>query len=207
MTRSLALRSGTSEPQARPADRFGSGDAAPLDVQYLYRYTFGMDAASIVRSARARAGLTQAALARAAGTSQPTVAAYESGAKSPSARTLIKLVRAAGFTLDVELRPAPAAGGEVLTSARELGAEIRQAAARHGIRNVRVFGSAARDEAGPDSDLDLLVDFDAERHGLAPLAGFRAEVRDLVGREVDVATLQLLRDDIRAEVEAEAVPL
>ena len=66
-----------------------------------------MDAAAIVRDARARAGLTQAALARAAGTSQPTLAAYESGAKSPSVRTLDKIVRAAGFSLDAVLHSAP----------------------------------------------------------------------------------------------------
>ena len=166
-----------------------------------------MDAAAIVRDARARAGMTQAALARAAGTSQPTLAAYESGAKSPSVRTLDKIVRAAGFSLDAVLHAAPAAGGSVLAEVRSKQAEIRTAAAGYGIRNVRVFGSAARGDARPDSDVDLLVDFDAERHGLGPLAGFRAEMRDLLDREVDVATLALLRDDVRAEAETQAVPL
>jgi predicted nucleotidyltransferase/DNA-binding XRE family transcriptional regulator len=166
-----------------------------------------MDAAAIIKDARARAGLTQAALARAAGTSQPTLAAYESGAKSPSVRTLDKIVRAAGFSLDAVLHSAPPAGGAVLVEIRTRQAEIRTAAAGYGIRNVRVFGSAARCDARPDSDVDLLVDFDAERHGLGPLAGFRAEVRGLLDRDVDVATLALLRDDVRAEAEAQAVPL
>ena len=166
-----------------------------------------MDAAAIIRDARARAGLTQAALAHAAGTSQPTLAAYESGAKSPSVRTLDKVVRAAGFSLDAALRAAPPAGGAVLAEVRARQSDIRRAAAGYGIRNVRVFGSAARGDARLDSDVDLLVDFDAERHGLGPLAGFRAEVRDLLGRDVDVATLALLREEVRVEVEAEAVPL
>ena len=74
-------------------------------------------------------------------------------------------------------------------------------------RPNRVFGSAARGDARPDSDIDLLVDFDAERYGLGPLAGFRAEVRDLLDRDVDVATLALLREDVRVEAEAQAVPL
>lgn len=166
-----------------------------------------MNAAAIIKDARARAGLTQAALARAAGTSQPTLAAYESGAKSPSVRTLDKIVRAAGFSLDAVLHAAPAAGGAVLAEVRIRQADIRKAAAGYGIRNVRVFGSAARGDARPDSDIDLLVDFDAERHGLGPLAGFRAEVRGLLDRDVDVATLALLREDVRAEAETQAVPL
>ena len=166
-----------------------------------------MDAATIVKDARAQAGLTQAALAHAAGTSQPTLAAYESGAKSPSVRTLNKIVRAAGFSLDAVLRSAPPAGGAALTEVRSRQADIRKAAGRYGIRNVRIFGSVARGDARPDSDLDLLVDFDAERYGLGPLAGFRAEVSELLNREVDVATLSLLRDDIRAEAAAQAVPL
>jgi len=166
-----------------------------------------VDPAAIIKDARARAGLTQAALARAAGTSQPTLAAYESGAKSPSVRTLDKLVRAAGFSLDAVLHSAPPAGGAVLAEVRARQAEIRKAAAGYGIRNVRVFGSAARGDARPDSDVDLLVDFDAERYGLGPLAGFRAEVRDLLDRDVDVATLALLREDVRVEAEAQAVPL
>lgn len=95
----------------------------------------------------------------------------------------------------------------MLAEVRARQADIRKAAAGYGIRNVRVFGSAARGDARPDSDIDLLVDFDAERYGLGPLAGFRAEVRDLLDRDVDVATLALLREDVRVEVEAQAVPL
>ena len=102
---------------------------------------------------------------------------------------------------------APPAGGAVLAEVRARQSEIRRVAAGYGIRNVRVFGSAARGDARADSDVDLLVDFDAERHGLGPLAGFRAEVRDLIGRDVDVATLALLREDVRVEAEREAVPL
>jgi hypothetical protein len=48
-----------------------------------------------------------------------------------------------------------------LTAAQR--SEILRLAARHGARDVRVFGSFARDEAGPSSDLDLLVAFEADR--------------------------------------------
>jgi transcriptional regulator with XRE-family HTH domain len=54
---------------------------------------------NVVRSLRRKAGLSQAALARVAATSQPTIAAYESGKKSPSWRTLSRLTEAAGVEL------------------------------------------------------------------------------------------------------------
>lgn len=58
-----------------------------------------------VAALRHKAGLTQAALARAAGTSQPTIAAYESGAKSPTLRTLERLAGSVGLELDVVFVP------------------------------------------------------------------------------------------------------
>ena len=56
-------------------------------------------AARLLREARRRAGLSQAALARRAGTSQPTLSAYERGLKDPSAATLDRLLAAAGTAL------------------------------------------------------------------------------------------------------------
>jgi len=166
-----------------------------------------MDSARLIRDARRRAGMTQAELAHAAGTSQPTVAAYESGRRSPSVRTLDRLVRATGATLHVTLRPAPRAGGVLLDLARSHQAEIREIGRARGIHNVRVFGSAARGDDTASSDVDLLVDFDAVRLGMLPLAGFAADVSELLGRDVDATTSELMRDDVRARAEAEAVPL
>jgi len=59
-----------------------------------------------VRELRRTAHLTQAGLARAAGTSQPTIAAYESGRKSPSLRTLSRMARAVGLEVVVVFPPA-----------------------------------------------------------------------------------------------------
>lgn len=161
----------------------------------------------MVREARSRAQLTQAALASLSGTSQSTLAAYESGAKSPSARTLDRIVRAAGFSLEIFLRPAPAARGALLADLRHESDRIMISARHHGIRNVRVFGSAARGEETPHSDIDLLVDFDAVRRGIVPLAGFAHDVEEIMGRSVDVTTVQLLRDRVRSRALREAVPL
>jgi predicted nucleotidyltransferase/DNA-binding XRE family transcriptional regulator len=166
-----------------------------------------VDAAALIKKARLRAGLTQEQLAQVAGTSQPTLAAYESGAKSPSVRTLDRIVRAAGASLDVRLVDAPAARGDLMDQLREHANSIRAAARHRRIRNVRVFGSTARGQDTPTSDIDLLVDFDAEKHGVLPLVGFARDVRAILGREVDATTAQLLRDEVRRQALLEAVPL
>lgn len=61
---------------------------------------------ALIREARRRAGLTQAALAAKAGTSQPTVAKYERGRALPDVATLSRLIEACGFELRMELAPA-----------------------------------------------------------------------------------------------------
>jgi hypothetical protein len=71
---------------------------------------------------------------------------------------------------------------------------------------VRVFGSIARDEAGPASDIDLLVEL-APARTLLDLVGFRRDAAEILGSPVDVATPDMLKEHIRAEVLAEAVPL
>ncbi len=60
-----------------------------------------MNGAALLTRARKRAGLTQAELARRAGTSQPVISAYEHGRRDPSIGTLRRLVRAAGAELEL----------------------------------------------------------------------------------------------------------
>jgi len=85
-------------------------------------------------------------------------------------------------------------------------AEILEIAARHGARNVRVFGSVARGAAGADSDVDLLVDMEAGR-SLFDLGGLLVDLEDLLGCPVDVLTEEGLRERIRTRVLEEAVAL
>ncbi len=84
--------------------------------------------------------------------------------------------------------------------------EILRIAARHGAYNVRVFGSVARGEAGPESDVDLLVEVE-EGRSLFDLVGLWQELEDLLGRKVDVVEPEGLHWYIRARVLNEAVPL
>ena len=84
--------------------------------------------------------------------------------------------------------------------------EILQLAAAHGAHRVRVFGSAARGDAGPDSDIDFLVEFEDGR-SLLDLVGLIDDLRTLLGRNVDVAEPQAVHWAIRERVLREAVPL
>lgn len=82
-----------------------------------------------------------------------------------------------------------------------------QIAARHGATNVRVFGSVARGTAREESDLDLLVDQDWSR--LSGWGGMElvANLEDLLGRKVEIATPEELHWIIRDSILKEAVPL
>jgi predicted nucleotidyltransferase len=93
--------------------------------------------------------------------------------------------------------------GALLKERRE---DILRVSARRGARNLRVFGSVARGQAGPDSDLDLLVDLEPGRN-LLDLGGLLMDLRELLGCEVDVVTEKGLRERIRKRVLEEAVPL
>ena len=84
--------------------------------------------------------------------------------------------------------------------------DILQIAAKHGARNVRVFGSVARGEARPESDVDLLVEVGPDRTPFFP-GGLIADLEDLLGKKVQVVTREDLHWYIRDRVLEEAVPL
>ena len=77
---------------------------------------------------------------------------------------------------------------------------------RYGASNVRVFGSVARGEATDDSDIDLLVEFDAET-SLIDHVGLIQDLEDLLGCKVDVVSERGLKDAIRARIFRDAVAL
>ena len=93
--------------------------------------------------------------------------------------------------------------GELVKAKRE---DILKIAAKHGARNVRVFGSVARGEAGPESDIDLLVDMEPDR-SLLDLGGLWSDLNELLGRKVDIVTENSIYWLLRRRILKEARPL
>lgn len=87
---------------------------------------------------------------------------------------------------------------------RRLCPEILSAAVRHGASNVRVYGSVANGTAGPQSDIDLLVDVE-EGTSLLDLAALHLELEDLLGFPVELGTD--VKPRLRERVHAEAIAL
>ncbi len=162
-------------------------------------------AASTIREARARAGLTQVGLAAKANIAQSVVSAYEASRREPSFETLRKLVSAAGFDLDVVLVPSEPASSR-RQSVEHNSSRLLRALRHLGASNVRLFGSVARGDDGPDSDIDLLVDV-APEVGLFALGKMRSEAERILGGSVDVVPANSLKPDVAQRVLAEAVPL
>lgn len=133
-----------------------------------------------LRSRRVQAGLTQAQLAERSGVPQPNIAAYERGRRRPSTATVERL--------DSALRPSARAAlthhhDAILTVLRE-----------HRMSNPRVFGSVARHEDHPDSDIDLLVDAEPGLD-LLDIIDAAELLEELLGRGVDIITSRSLRAD------------
>ena len=84
--------------------------------------------------------------------------------------------------------------------------DILRIAAKHGAYNVRIFGSFARGDAGPESDVNLLVDAGANTSSWFP-AGLKLDLEELLGRYVRIATEKGLYWYIKARVMEEAIPL
>jgi uncharacterized protein len=75
---------------------------------------------------------------------------------------------------------------------------------RHHIRKLAVFGSALREDFRPDSDLDVLVEFDPKHTPGLAFFGIEQELSELLGRKVDLNTPQFLSPYFRDKVLAEA---
>ena len=170
-----------------------------------------MNAGALLHEARVRAGLTQSDLARRTGIAQSVVSEYEAGKREPAIPTLAKLIAGTGYQLTLGLeRTDPSVRGLPDTP---LGRRLRRhrrallaAAGRAGGRNLRVFGSVARGEDAPDSDVDLLVDLPADT-GLFALLSLESEFERILKVHVDLATPSSLKPRVRAAALAEAIAL
>ena len=76
---------------------------------------------------------------------------------------------------------------------------------KHHIRKLSFFGSILREDFGPDSDVDVLVEFDLDQiPGLFGLSGMEIELSELLGRKADIRTPEDLSRYFREEVVASA---
>lgn len=90
---------------------------------------------------------------------------------------------------------------QALALLRARGDEIRQ----HGVTSLFLFGSTARGDSRPDSDVDLFVDYDLEHFGLIELIRLETSLAEKLGRPVDLTTREGLHPLLRPEIEREAV--
>ena len=84
--------------------------------------------------------------------------------------------------------------------------DIQRVATKHGAYNIRVFGSVARGEARPDSDIDLLIEKGPTTSSWFP-AGLVLDLEEMLGRRVEIVTETALNPDLRERVHREAIPL
>ena len=93
---------------------------------------------------------------------------------------------------------------QVLSEKRE---EILQIAAKHGAHNVRIFGSVARGEDDEKSDIDFLIDYDLSKISPWFPSGLMQDLQSILGRKVDIVTVEGLKERIRERVLEEAIAL
>ncbi|SMX68001.1 hypothetical protein BLIN9172_00611 [Brevibacterium linens ATCC 9172] len=154
----------------------------------------------MIRRARVDAGLTQSVLAERSGVAQSVISSYEKGRREPSASALDVLLTAAGFRLVVEPEP------ESLHKVRTHSAELIAKLAELGGHNISVFGSVARGDDRPDSDVDLLIDID-DSVGLFKLMKMRSVAERILGREVDLIPRNGLKASVSETALLDEVPL
>jgi predicted nucleotidyltransferase len=197
-----------TDDAAAAADR---GAGSPVEQAFAAYLADAAGRADRLRAEASRSLVTAARQAAGLGWSQRRIAAALGRSQPEVGRLLqrVDLVHAAG---DVERavgggharteEPAP----ETMLS-RVLGRQrdaIVAAAARNGGTNVRVFGSVARGEDGPESDVDLLVDLDPGT-SLFDLGRMEVALAEILGRPVDVVPARMLKPRVARTVEAIAL--
>ncbi len=139
------------------------------------------------------------------------IAAYETDSREPALSTLAALVEASGLSLEVcvgapLIAAMPAATGPIGRRLRRRRGAVLALAAKHGMSNLQVFGSVARGDDGPESDLDLMVRL-PEGAGLFAIGRFAEELEELLQVPVDVVPEGTLKQRMRSRVEPDLVAL
>jgi predicted nucleotidyltransferase/DNA-binding XRE family transcriptional regulator len=177
-----------------------------------------IDIGAALVQTRKSSGLTQAELAATLGVHRQQVQRWESTRyRSASLERVGEVAHTLGFDaliLDGRVQVAQALdrvapGGDVVAPARELGEVVARIRAHgdelsrtYGLRKLGVFGSFADARQTEDSDVDCLVEFGASPSSTSDVAEY---LDGILGREVDVTTLERLRWEIRTDVSREVV--
>lgn len=112
----------------------------------------------------------------------------------------------AGEPLRSARLPDPLPHAELADRVRAQAGSIRDAASKAGVRLLGFFGSVARREDHPGSDIDLLIDV-PDGVGLFALGRLKAELRDLLGAEIDLVPMAGLKPRVRRSIEVELQPI
>ncbi|MBQ0026009.1 MAG: helix-turn-helix domain-containing protein [Lachnospiraceae bacterium] len=156
-----------------------------------------------VAEARARYGLSQQALSEATGIDQSDISKIERGVANPSIMTLNRIADALGAELTVHIGEKLCASSFNLDRIREL---ISPVAEKYRLRSVYVFGSYARKEETADSDIDIMIDREGSKiHGIFAMNALLNELKEVLGKEVDVVTEQSLKQKSTADYNAEFI--
>lgn len=131
------------------------------------------DVALLIRRAREDAGVTQSALAEATGIQQPRLSQYENGRVRPSPETLGRILKALHVRPSIRLEVAQ---DEVVETAKRFHADA-----------VWVFGSCVDGNDTAESDVDLVVEFDADA-STYDLANLTESLQSLLDADVDVVS-------------------
>lgn len=171
----------------------------------------GDTSGALLREARRDSCLSQTELARRANVAQSVISAYESDQREPALTTLRRLIEATGHRLVITFERDPRSRPGLPDT--RLGRRLRQnrkallaSAARYGATNLRIFGSVARGDERPDSDIDMVVDI-SQKMGLITLRSLENEFREILGVPVDLSVSSELRPKVKMEVERDAVSL
>lgn len=154
-----------------------------------------MDISTRFKRARLAAGLTQHELADHTGIAQSSIAAYESGARTPNEDTCRRILTATA------VRPS-----DLLRRHRT---ELVDHLAERGVEDIEVFGSVARGDDDEGSDLDLLLTLPTGT-SLLDLIDMNEQIEQIVGTDIDLVSRGALKPDrfrIHRLILDEAVPV
>ena len=170
-----------------------------------------MNFAQVLRDSRQLGGLTQSQLSTRSGINQSVISAYERGRREPGAETFLMLIEAAGLDFIIRV-PITNYQHPTLPDSAQTRALVkhRQAvlalAAQFNASNVRIFGSVARGEARPDSDIDILVDFGPDT-GLFTIVALQNQLSELLHFPIDLGDPKSLKPHVQPSVKKDVHPL